>query len=77
MDQAMTPAQYIRETVFGVRTQSEFAELLGYEQPTISRFERGMRISAEAQQRIRDLARVRGINFDSNWFWAVPHPEAA
>lgn len=72
MTAAMTPARYIRERVFGIKTQAAFAELLGYEQATISRFETGLRLSAEAQERIRALARARGIAWDNNWFWSVP-----
>ena len=72
MSETITPARFIRETIFGIKRQAEFAELLGYEQPTISRFETGMRLSAEAQERILHLARARNIPFDSNWFWNVP-----
>lgn len=68
----MTPARYIREHVFGIRTQREFAEALGYEQATISRFESGLQFSSEAQKRIRDLAAARCVSWDNNWFFAVP-----
>lgn len=68
----ITPARFIREHVFAVRTQHEFADLLGYEQPTISRFENGLPFSAEAQKRIRDLASKRKVRWDNNWFFDVP-----
>lgn len=68
----MTPARYIREHVFGCLTQIEFAEALGYEQATISRFENGQRLSAEAQERIRVLAATRGVAWDNNWFFDLP-----
>lgn len=73
---AMTPARYIREHVFGIRTQREFAEALGYEQATISRFEGGHPFSAEAQKRIRELAARCGVDWDNNWFFEVPPSRA-
>jgi len=68
----MTPARYIRLHVFGVPTQTEFARLLGYEQPHVSRLERGAPFSSEAQTRIRRLAEQRGVPWDNNWFFEVP-----
>lgn len=66
------PALHIRCRVFGVATQREFADLLGYEQPTISRWENGDTFSSEAQKRIRKLASDRRIAWDNNWFFEVP-----
>jgi transcriptional regulator with XRE-family HTH domain len=77
------PARFIRLHVFGFATQAEFAQALGYEQATISRFERGMPFSSEAQKRIRELAQRRGIKWDNNWFFeapataATPEPQVA
>lgn len=68
----MTPARFIREAVFGIQTQREFASLLQYEQATISRFENGVPFSSEAQRRIRTLAQLRKIDWDNNWFFEVP-----
>ena len=68
-----TPARFIRERVFGVKTQDEFAQLLGYQQATISRFETGEQpLSTKAQERIRQLARRKRIEWDNNWFFEVP-----
>lgn len=67
----MTPAVYIREHVFGFRTQEEFAAALNYEQPQISRWENGAPFSSKAQERIQALARERGIAWDNNWFFEV------
>lgn len=73
MDQFSTPFRFIRETVFGISSQQEFASLLGYEQATVSRFESGARrLSIDCQERIRTLARSRGIKWDNNWFFEVP-----
>jgi transcriptional regulator with XRE-family HTH domain len=69
---ALTPALFIRSTVFGFGTQREFADALGYEQPTVSRWERGEGFSSEAQKRIRVLAKERGVKWDNNWFFEVP-----
>ena len=76
----MTPALHIRLHVFSVATQREFAEALGYEQPTVSRWESGEAFSSEAQRRIRELAQCRSIKWDNNWFFEVPsktEPRAA
>lgn len=72
-DLHITPAAWIRTAVFGVATQKEFADLLGFRQATISRAETGaQRISTEMQQRIRDLAEGMGIPWDNNWFFSIP-----
>lgn len=67
----MTPARYIRESIFGIPTQHQFAAMLGYSQANISRFESD-RLSREAQERIRDLAKGRGIKWNDSWFFEVP-----
>ena len=72
MSQTLTPARFIREHVFGLKTQDEFARLLGYQQATISRFETGQPLSTKAQERIRRLARCRQVKWDNNWFFEVP-----
>ncbi|RUM40164.1 MAG: hypothetical protein DSY80_10700 [Desulfocapsa sp.] len=68
----MTPMQFIRKQIFKVDTQLEMAELLGYQQATISRYESGWRISAVSQERIRRLAVDRGIAWNNDWFFSVP-----
>mgnify|MGYP001610167215 CR=1 FL=1 len=77
MSAQKTPAQFIREDVFGFKTQTAFANLLGYPQNTISRFENGTRrLSIEAQNRIRAAAKKRRIKWDNNWFFEVPREPA-
>jgi len=76
MDQ-ITPALFIRKVVFGFRTQDAFAEALGYEQAPISRFENGTPFSRVAQERIRALAAARKIEWDNNWFFAVPAADSS
>lgn len=69
----MTPAQFIREQVFGEPSQESFAKALKYSQANISRWETGVQPIAEsAQRRIRALAKARKIDFDANWFFEVP-----
>lgn len=68
----MIPALYIRKCVFSVRTQEEFADLLGYTQAQISRFENGLPLSRQAQERIRQAAKRQKIHWDNNWFFDVP-----
>ena len=73
MSTQKNPAQFIREDVFGIKTQKAFADVLGYEQATISRFENGTRrLTVEAQSRIRAAAKKRRIKWDNNWFFDVP-----
>lgn len=73
MSTQKNPAQFIREDVFGFKTQKAFADLLGYPQNTISRFENGTRrLTIEAQTRIRAAAKKRRIKWDNNWFFDVP-----
>ena len=76
MNRKITPAQFIRLKVFAVGTQHEFADMLGYEQAHISRFENGLPISRVAQDRIRELAKARDIEWDNNWFFEVPDHNA-
>lgn len=66
------PALYIRTRVFGFQTQREFADALGYEQATVSRWENGLGFSSESMRRIRELARSRGVAWDNNWFFEAP-----
>lgn len=76
----LTPAAYIRISIFGVQSQEDFGRLLGYSQAHVCRWEGGMPISRPAQERIRALAAERGIAWDNNWFFEVPqaaHPAAA
>ena len=68
-----SPCQFIREHVFGIETQQKFAELLDCSQPKISRYENGIPISTRMQQLIRDKAKEKGITWDNNWFFEVPH----
>lgn len=72
----LSPPRYIRECVFRIHTQSEFARLLAYTQATISRIESGdMDIGPEYQRRVRRLASDRGIEWSDSWFFEVPKPK--
>lgn len=72
MSAPTSPGLYIRTKVFGFASQRAFAEALGYEQPTVSRWENGEAFSSEAQRRIRKLASEKKIEWDNNWFFEVP-----
>lgn len=69
---AMPPGKYIRLVVFGVKTQSEWAELLHCTQSTVSRYDNGKRLSGNSKDRVLELARERGVEFNPEWFWRVP-----
>jgi transcriptional regulator with XRE-family HTH domain len=73
MSEVLTSARFIRETIFGVRTQREFGELLDYSQSRISRLENGIEpMSREWMERVRALAKSRGVEWDDKWFFEVP-----
>ena len=72
MDATLTPAKFIRAYVFDIKSQKEFGRLLGYTQVHVSRFEGGLPFSRKAQERIRELARARGISWNNDWFFEVP-----
>lgn len=67
----MTPARFIRERVFGCRSQAEFAERLGYSQAQVCRMETD-RLSRDAMDRIRNIAIGSGMQWDDTWFFEVP-----
>lgn len=61
----------IRRNVFRV-TQIEMAQIAGVKQPTISRWERGLRDPDLSHlQRIRAEARRRKLRWDDRWFFAA------
>lgn len=73
----ITPGLYIRHVVFGVKTQDEWAKLLGCSQATASRYDNGHPLSRRSQNRVIELARKRGIDFDPVLFWKVPETYSA
>jgi transcriptional regulator with XRE-family HTH domain len=73
----LSTARYIREHVFGIPTQAEFARLLNYTQATISRIETGeIALGRDYQDRVRALARDRGVRWNDTWFFEVPKRRA-
>lgn len=69
-----SPGVFIRTQIFQQKTQASFAELIGCSQAEVSRFEKGERpFSARVQRLIQDKAKERGIAWDNNWFFKVPH----
>jgi transcriptional regulator with XRE-family HTH domain len=71
----MNAIRFIRKTVFKV-TQSEFAELAGVAQPSVSRWENGVAPSLDEMQAIRRAAADRGIAWDDSWFFETPEVAA-
>lgn len=70
----LLPARFIRERVFGVPTQKEFAELLGVKQASISRWETGENGPSKAAiARMKALAERRRIKWDYKWVFEVPN----
>ena len=71
----MNPVTHIRETVFGCKTQGEFALILGTSQATVSRWEEAQRVPGHRQAEIREKALERGA-WDDRWFFTAPEPSA-
>ena len=73
----MTPMLYIRERVFQVTTQTEWAESLGVAQSTVSRWESGLsKPESDVLLRLRSLAYQWDIQWNDDWFFAAPSPAA-
>lgn len=71
---AMNTLRHIRKQVFKL-TQSEFSELAGVTQATISRWENGVAPSLEEMKAIRAAASARKIRWDDSWFFEPPSPK--
>lgn len=70
----MTPILHIRTHVFKVK-QTEFAQIAGAAQSSVSRWENGETSPTLVEMRaIREAARDRGLQWDDDWFYAIPAP---
>lgn len=68
----MSPFLYIRKEVFRL-TQSDFAAMVGADQATVSRWDRGLQHPDYARlQIIREQAKAKGLTFDDSWFFESP-----
>ena len=73
----MNQIVHIRKKVFEV-SQSEFAEIAGTTQPSVSRWERGgLEPSRSEMTRIREAAIARGKAWNDLWFFESPAQETA
>jgi transcriptional regulator with XRE-family HTH domain len=74
---AMGALAYIRKTIFGM-SQIEFADAVGVNQSTVSRWETGdLEPSRAEMARIRDMAAERRIAWDDRWFFEPPSSPVA
>ena len=74
----MSALRFIRKHVFQV-TQTEFAELAGVAQASVSRWENdleGVSPSLDEMRAIRRAAVNRGLEWDDRWFFEVPDTAA-
>lgn len=63
---------HIRKNVFGM-TQAEFADRVGVHQSTVCRWEKGALKPSQAEmEKVRALARERGIRWKNDWFFEAP-----
>jgi len=70
----MNTLKHIRKNIFSV-TQSEFAQIAGVTQATVSRWESDddtATPSLTEMSRIRGVARERGVSWDDTWFFSAP-----
>ena len=67
----MNALRHIRKHIFHA-TQTEFAELAGVVQATVSRWENGVAPSLVEMQAIRHAAVNRGLEWDDRWFFEIP-----
>lgn len=70
------PVVFIRETVFGCKTQHEFATLLGTTQASVSRWEGAGFVPGRHQHVVRQKAGELNLKWDDRWFFAVPDASA-
>lgn len=67
----MNAIKAIRTKVFEV-TQTEFAEIAGVKQSTVSRWENGVAPTLDEMRTIRQAAADRGIEWEDSWFFVPP-----
>jgi transcriptional regulator with XRE-family HTH domain len=66
------PIEHIRRVVFDV-SQSEFAEIAGTTQPSVSRWEQGVQAPDQLEmERIRRAAIQRRLEWDDRLFFEIP-----
>ena len=73
MEHYRTPAAYIRQHIFKAKSQRVFAEMLNLSVQLVSHVETGRRpMSREYQDRVRALAKAKGLRWDNNWLFEIP-----
>ena len=71
----MNPIKHIREQVFKMKRQQEFADAIGVDQSAVSRSERGASPSLEAMAAIRSEALRRKLRWNDKLFFEAPSKE--
>lgn len=66
------PVTYIRQEVFGCKTQEGFAVLLGTTQASVSRWEQSGRVPGHKQPLIKSKAKDLDLTWDDRWFFEAP-----
>jgi transcriptional regulator with XRE-family HTH domain len=68
----MNAIKNIRENVFKMKRQQEFADAIGVDQSAVSRWERGASPSLEAMAAIRGAAQKRRLRWNDKLFFEAP-----
>lgn len=73
----MSQIKYIRENVFKMKRQQDFADAIGVDQSAVSRWENGGSPSLEAMTAIREAAKARKIRWNDSLFFSPSKPVGA
>lgn len=68
----MSQIKHIREKVFKMNRQSDFAAAIGVDQSAVSRWENGASPSHEAMVAIRNVALERKLKWNDRLFFEMP-----
>jgi hypothetical protein len=72
----LSPPKFVRTAIFGM-IQSVYAEALGLSQASVQKWEAKGKFPRAAMDRVRALAKNRGITLHDTWLFEVPNAAKA